>query len=61
MLKHAGVPILIPRSSATSKYKYQYILDNYDGTKKSRMKLGLECNITEGYVYKIIKQYKKDK
>lgn len=60
MLKHAGIPILIPKS-ATSKYKHQYILDNYDGTKKSRMKLALECNITEGYVYKIIKQYKKDK
>lgn len=60
MLNYAGVPILIPKS-ATSKYKHQYILDNYDGTKKSRMKLALECNITEGYVYKIIKQYKKDK
>lgn len=59
MLKYAGVPILIPKS-ATSKYKHQYILDNYDGTKKSRMKLALECNITERYVYKIIKQYKKE-
>lgn len=59
MLKHAGVPILIPKS-ATSKYKHQYILDNYDGTKKSRMKLALECDITEGYVYKIIKKYKNN-
>ena len=59
MIRYAGTHIIVPKQMLT-KYKHQYILDNYDGTKLSRMKLALECEFTEGYVYKIIKKYKSE-
>ena len=60
MIHFAGSEIFIPKT-CTQKYKHQYILDNYDGTKVSRMKLVLECDITESYIYKIINKYKDKK
>lgn len=60
MIHYAGRPITIPKTLNT-KYKHQYILDNYDGTKMSRIKLVSECDITESYIYKIVKKYKKKK
>lgn len=60
MLHCAGTPIFIPKT-IHMKYKHQYILDNYDGTKMSRIKMVLDCNTTESYLYKIIKKYKDKK
>lgn len=56
MLNYAGRDFFIPKTSLM-KYKHQYILDNYDGTKRSRIKLVRACGITEGYIFKIIKKY----
>ena len=60
MIHYAGIPITIPKLCLT-KYKHQYILDTYDGSKKSRIKLVRECNITENYIYKIANKYKNRK
>jgi len=43
------------------QYKKQYILDNIDRTKYSRMKTAVECEITENYIFKIMKKYKNKK
>lgn len=57
MIFYAGNIIDIPKL-CNQKYKHKYIMDNYNGTKASRIKLVLECGITEGYLYKIVKKYK---
>lgn len=57
MVHYAGNTITIPKS-ANTKYKHQYVLDHYDGTKYSRMKTAVECEITENYIFKIMKKYK---
>lgn len=57
MIHYAGNSIRIPKS-ANTKYKHQYVLDNYDGTKISRMRTAIECQITENYIFKIMKMYK---
>ncbi len=56
MLHYAGRDFFIPKT-VLMKYKHQYILDNYDRTKLSRLKLVRACGITEGYIFKIIKKY----
>lgn len=56
MLYYAGRDFFIPKA-VLMKYKHQYILDNYDKTKRSRLKLVHDCGITEGYIFKIIKKY----
>jgi len=56
MLHYAGRDFFIPKT-VLMKYKHQYILDNYDKTKRSRLKLVRACGITEGYIFKIIKKY----
>lgn len=46
------------------KYKKQYIIDNFDGTKQSMNKLVRQCDTTTRYVYKVIEEFvhnKKDK
>ncbi len=60
MIHYAGNTITIPKS-ANTKYKHQYVLDNYDGTKMSRIKTALACQITENYIFKIMKMYKDKK
>ena len=60
MIYYEGMNLKIPKS-CNMKYKHQYILDTYDGTKRSRVKIVRECNITEGYIYKVIKKYKNKK
>ncbi len=60
MIHYAGIPIVIPKLCLT-KYKHQYILDNCDGSKHSKIALAKECNITEGYIYKLMKKYKNRK
>ena len=60
MIHYAGNTITIPKS-ANTKYKHQYVLDHYDGTKMSRIKTALACQITENYIFKIMKMYKDKK
>lgn len=56
MLNYAGRNIFIPKA-VLMKYKHQYIVDNYDKTKTSRIRLVQACDITESYLYKILKKY----
>lgn len=60
IIHYAGNTITIPKSVNT-KYKHQYVLDNYDRSKISRMKTALACRITENYIFKIMKMYKDKK
>ncbi|OGI25437.1 MAG: hypothetical protein A2287_03430 [Candidatus Melainabacteria bacterium RIFOXYA12_FULL_32_12] len=48
-----GVIINVP-SNALKKIRNRYICRNYDGSKKSRMTLALECDVTEGYIKRIV-------
>lgn len=60
MIHYAGIPITIPKNYIT-KYKHQYILDSCDGSKKSHIEIAKACDISENYIYKIIKKYKNRK
>ena len=31
-------------------------MEKYDGTKKSRLKLAQECDLSEGYIYRIARK-----
>lgn len=52
-----GLIINIPKNGFR-KARESYIAKNYDGGKKSRIKLALECEVTEGYIRKIGRKYK---
>lgn len=56
MLQAAGDKFSI-HSYCTQKYKKQYIIDHYDGTKKSLIKLVRECDTTQRFIYKSIKEH----
>ena len=43
------------------KYKKQYILDNYDGTKKTLNEIVINCDITIRYAYQVIKDFVEGK
>ena len=47
------------QAHCNQKYKKQYIIDNFDGTKYN--KLVLACKTTTRYVYKVIKEFIEDK
>ncbi len=47
-----GVTISIP-SSGLKKIRNDYICRNYHGSKKSRLKLALECEVTECYIKRL--------
>jgi len=53
-----GVTIAIPKK-ANHKYKLQYVLQHYDGTKKTRMQLARLCGFSENYIYKIVRNRNK--
>ena len=53
----SGLTINIPRYGYR-KARERYIAQNYDGTRKSLIKLVLECDVTEGYVRTIARKYK---
>ena len=59
MLNYSGIPILVSKSSFM-KYKHQYVLDNYNGTKMSRIETAIACDMTENYIYKLMKKYKNN-
>jgi len=52
-----GVIINIPKNGFR-KARAKYIAQNYDGTKKSRLKLIFECGVTENYINSIAKQHR---
>ena len=52
MCELPGVNLSIPKN-ATLPAKILYIMEKYDGTKKSRLKLSKECDLSEGYIYRI--------
>lgn len=56
MLAYQGSTITIPKL-ALSKYKDRYILENYNGTKLSRVHLAKECNVSERHIYNVVKDH----
>lgn len=60
MLNYAGCKFSI-HNYCNQKYKKQYIINNYDGTKKSINKIVKACDTNTRYVYKVIKEYKEGK
>ena len=55
MCERPGVNLSIPKN-ATLPAKILYIMEKYDGTKKSRLKLSKECDLSEGYIYRIARK-----
>ena len=41
--------------------KEKYILEHYDGTKYTMLKLAKECNITERHIYNLLRKKLKKK
>ena len=54
--KYNGRTFNIPRN-IQYKYKKQYVIDNYKGTKTSLNHLILACRVSARYVYKVIKEH----
>lgn len=50
----AGIHISVPKNSGMLA-KSAYVREHYDGTKKMRMKLAKDCDVSESYIYKIVK------
>ncbi len=48
----SGITISIP-INATLPARIDYIKEKYDGTKKSRIELAKQCEVSEGYIYRI--------
>jgi len=57
MNKLSGMNFTIP-INGLNKIRNKYICDNYDGTKKSRLILGHECKVPEGYIRRLVSKYK---
>ena len=57
MNKLPGMGFTIPKNGL-NRIRNKYICENYDGTKKSRLILGLECRISEGYIRRLISKNK---
>jgi hypothetical protein len=49
-----GININVPRKAFRSLIA-KYIQKNYDGTRASQIKLSLECDVSEQYIYKLVK------
>ena len=54
MCELAGINISIPKNG-TLKAKIDYIKQKYDGTKKTRIELSQVCDLSESYIYRIIR------
>ena len=52
-----GIVINIPEHGL-KKIRNKYIIEKYDGTRKTKMILAIECNVTEGYIRKLISREK---
>jgi len=47
--------VKIPKNG-TLKAKIDYIKQEYDGTKKSRIELAKTCDLSENYIYRIVRK-----
>ena len=56
MIKSPGQKFSI-HAHCNQKYKKQYIIDNFDGTKSTFNKIVIQCGVTARYAYKVIKEY----
>lgn len=50
-----GVTINIP-SDGFRRLKDKHILQNYDGSRSSILRLSLQCDVTDKYIYKLLKK-----
>lgn len=57
LTNYPGYTITIPKQ-ALSKYKDKYIIENYNGTKISRVHLAKECDVSERYIYNTVHENK---
>ncbi len=55
--KAPGLLIRIPNNSF-KHLKDAYILKNYDGTRGSVLKLAVECEVSDSYIYNTLKKRK---
>jgi hypothetical protein len=55
MCELPGILISVPKN-ATLPAKIKYILNTYDGSKKSRFELARTCGLSESYIYRIARQ-----
>ena len=61
LMFHAAGEKFSIHAHCNQKYKKQYMIDNFDGTKRSINKLVLQCETTTRYVYKVIEELVKNK
>lgn len=59
MFKAAGEKSI--HAHCNQPYKKQYILDNFDGTRRSMLDTIRACKTTQRYVYKVIEEKAKGK
>lgn len=50
-----GLTVNIPKNPF-KEVKERYIIDQYDGTKYTINRLAVECNLSQRYIYKILKR-----
>lgn len=55
MCELPGILISVPKN-ATLPAKIAYIKNVYDGTKQSRIKLAKLCDLSENYIYRVIRK-----
>lgn len=53
----SGCVINIPKYGFR-KAREAFIIRNYDGTKMSRLKLSIECGVTESYIRELAKKHR---
>ncbi len=58
MCEIPGITISIPKN-ATLPAKIEYIMEFYDGSKKSRFELAKICDLSENYIYRISRHRNK--
>ena len=61
LMIHASGEKFSINAHCNKAYKEQYILDNYDGTKKTLNEIVVNCDITIRYAYQVIKDFVEGK
>ena len=59
MCELPGILISVPKN-ATLPAKIKYIMEVYDGSKKSRLELAKQCDLSENYIYRIARKRGKN-
>lgn len=60
MINAAGEKFSI-HAHCNQSYKRQYIIDNFDGTRKSILEIVRACKTTQRFVYKVLEEQAKGK